>query len=447
MLSQTKQAELIQSWKNQRPLALSMTFVGSLECVEPREALREKFEHTNLQDVPHQAKVSHQEESEKLTELPPSVAASAADFVEVTYRALSATLLADRPIDFSNEKMLKRSVRMLKGQTVFKDHDTSVDNWVGRVANAFWDEETKGIPFGINALLKLDAIKDPMTVRGVVQGVIHSASVTVSFEWKPSHPKLMDEGTFFERMGDEVDGELVRIIVTKIERFLEISLVWQGADEFAKQIGDNGRPVQQAMEPAPLHEVGQLSLKTPQSLSKEDTMDLLKKVLKETFGTEVSSESFKQILGHYVEEQKAEVVRKADEQITKLVDQLNTANTNITALEAKVKELEPQAVLGKTYLEDERKEAIRLCKLVKGENINEAILKTLESGELELVQAWKGEFQKEAEVKFPNKCAKCGSTEIQRQKSQHAKGQENSEQRSSVLSKQTSEYVKDLHVL
>ena len=35
---------------------------------------------------------------------------------------------------------------------------------------------------------------------------------------------------------------------TEIDKFWEISLVWQGADEFAKQIGEDGRPVQQSQQ-------------------------------------------------------------------------------------------------------------------------------------------------------------------------------------------------------
>nr|BDD48164.1 hypothetical protein 8 [bacterium] len=444
MFNQTQQAELIRNWKNQRPLTLSMTIKGALECSEQPEILQQKLKRASLESTANQRL---QEEGGEPSELPPAVAASPEDFIEVTYRALSAATLADRPIDFSNERVLKRAVRLLKGQTVFKDHDTSVDNWVGRVEKALWDNQTQGIPPGINAQLKLDAVKDPMTVRGVVQGVIHSASVTVSFEWKPSHPKLMDEGTFFERMGEEVDDELVRIIVTKIDKFLEISLVWQGADEFAKQIGANGKPVQQSIEPESLHDTGQLSLRTQDILSKEDDMNPMNKLLCETFGTEVNPDNFKEVLNQYVETEKTSITEKADTQISKLVEQLNESNKNCSELEAKLKALEPQAQLGETYLEDERQEAIRLCKLVKGEKINEAILKTLENGELELVQAWKEEFRKEAETKFPNKCAKCGSTEIQRQSSLPSKDQESADKKSSVLSKQTSEYVKNLHVL
>lgn len=443
MLTKNQKTELLQSWKNQRALNLSLTIKGSLHCDEPADVLKEKLDRARFANI--ESKNKTQEKGGEPSALPPAVAASAEDFVEVTYRALSAAVLADRPIDFSNEKMLKRATRLLKNQTVFKDHDTSVDNWVGQVEDSLWDDQTKGIPPGINAILKLDIVKDPMTVRGVLQGVIHSASVTVSFEWKPSHPKLMDDGTFFEKMGDEIDGELVRIIVTKIDRFLEISLVWQGADEYAKQIGPNGKPVSQFFETDPQRDVGRLSYNSSKQISKEEEMEELKTLLKQTFGLEINADNFTKTLAQYVEQAKSAIGEKYDAQVSKLTSQLDEASKTIVELETEVKEMKPKAELGSKYLEDERAEAIRLCKLVKGENINDAILKTLENGDLALVQAWKEEFRKEAELKFPNKCAKCGSTEITRQSSNPAKDKE--ENKSSVLSKPTSDYVRDLHTL
>lgn len=366
------------------------------------------------------------------------------DFIEVTYRALSATVLADRAIDFSNTKMLKRAVRLLKGQTVFKDHETSVNNWVGRVLDSVWDEETKGIPPGINAVLKLDAVKDPMAVRGVSQGIIHSASVTVSFEWKPSHAALMDNGTFFERLGEDVDGDVVRIIVTHIEKFLELSLVWQGADAFAKKLGMHHDLEDHVPIELP-DAVGPATLLSVQSFSKEDPMDQLKSLIEKAFQTTVTTQNFTQVLQSYVDDKVSTVTNRADTELSKLAEQLNQASAKVISLESTIKELEPQAKLGAQYLADERKEAIRLCKLVKGENINEAILKTLENGELEVVQAWKAEFAKEAEGKFPAACARCGSTEVKRKSSQTPAESSDAQTQPSPLSKKSSEYVRDLH--
>jgi len=114
------------NWKNRKPLGLSMTFVGSIRpnCLQNQ--------NSNPKKNPDQAeKIVHERLAEESgdTSLQPADAAvdpAENDFVFATFRALSATVLADRPIDFTDEKMLKAAVSKLNGQTVFKDHDTLV---------------------------------------------------------------------------------------------------------------------------------------------------------------------------------------------------------------------------------------------------------------------------------------------------------------------------------
>ncbi len=188
-LTQKQIKKLFDRWKKRDKLSLSLTFTGSIQEVEnlktPSQLVNRVIEKKKA--------ILNQEEAESQELLPEIVNSFDEDFVTVTYRAISSTVLADRPIDFTNKAMLKKSVSALDGQTVFKDHNTVVDNWVGRVTKAYWDTKTEGVPPGINAELRLDIVKDPMTVRGVLQGAIHSASITVTFEWEPSHPNLMYE--------------------------------------------------------------------------------------------------------------------------------------------------------------------------------------------------------------------------------------------------------------
>ncbi|HEX8500795.1 MAG TPA: hypothetical protein VF659_09400 [Pyrinomonadaceae bacterium] len=163
------------------------------------------------------------------------------DYYRKDYRALSATLAPCYGLDFSTAGVLEKAVGMLKGQTVYTDHYYySVHNWVGVVEDAKWDggdEAGKGVP-GINATLKLDSKKDPMLVRGVAMEppAVHSCSVTVLFEFEFSHPDLVEEGRFWQLLGEEVGGQIVRLVVTAILGFWEISFVFQGAQEENKQI-------------------------------------------------------------------------------------------------------------------------------------------------------------------------------------------------------------------
>lgn len=417
-LPQQKLESLKKSWLEKRVLEpLSLNFVGPILSSNSQPAALSAPSGTTEgeQSTPHLEKGVEENQTQSLEIL----GGSGGEFVEVVFRALSAAPIGDRSVDFSNAVMLRESVPLLNGQTVFKDHETVVDNWVGRVVDTFWDPGTSDIPAGVNARLRLDAVKDPMAVRGVQQGALHSVSVTVSFQWQPSHPDLMEQGRFWDLLGDEIDGKEVRIVVTKIERYWEISLVWQGADVYAKQIGPDGRPI--LLE----HDLQ----KTELSISKNEKEALaMKDKLKDTLtiflGKQVNDENAKELLDAHF----AAVVKEKEESFQKELDAKTAELAQASSLlEIKDKELETartelagvkkEADLGREFLSSERKEAIRLCKLAKGDKVSPVILKTLEEADLSVVQAWKEEFQKEVEDRFPLQCGSCGGKAVSRQSS------------------------------
>ena len=163
------------------------------------------------------------------------------DYIYPLFRAISQGLIEGYWIDYSKPGVLEAAVSLLQGQTVYTDHVYwRVENWVGSVNQAFWDADgaaSGGVP-GINAELKIDALLNPKIARGLLMKppAIHSVSVTIVFEFEFSHPQLVEERRFWNLLGEEVDGEIVRLIVTKIVDFYEISLVYQGADRIAKKI-------------------------------------------------------------------------------------------------------------------------------------------------------------------------------------------------------------------
>ncbi len=167
----------------------------------------------------------------------------------VDYRLLSATIvyqmgwLGTVAMDFSTDdgRVLKQSATMLQGLPVMYDHKTSVKEWLGLIEKTEWtDKINRHKIAGINGRLNLDI--DPniehesrRVIRGVEKGVLNSFSVSVWFDYKKSHPD-MDPYEFFNRMGQKAkDGELIRLIVTKIRRYFEGSLVYAGADPHAKR--------------------------------------------------------------------------------------------------------------------------------------------------------------------------------------------------------------------
>ncbi len=145
------------------------------------------------------------------------------------FRCLSATTTQSRFFDFSTPGVLKKAVSFFEGVTIFANHRSDVTQWKGFTKNAVWDGKNE--PNGINAQFVLDKTVDPVLVRGVEIGALRSASATVWFKYQKSHPELK---WFYDHLGEEVDGEIVRFIVTEIQNVGEMSIVWEGEDRHAK---------------------------------------------------------------------------------------------------------------------------------------------------------------------------------------------------------------------
>lgn len=169
------------------------------------------------------------------------------DFITPTFRALSEVIVHKEwnPVDFSANNVLKKSMSLLKGQSVYPDHEATVGNSLGAVMEVAWEESYKAkngilIPAGINSKLKIDGKSNPKIARAILMDPpsIHSTSVTVNFLWEKSHPELSQED-FFNKLGSPAaDGKLVRRVATLVKKYNEISFVTHGADPFAQLIKD-----------------------------------------------------------------------------------------------------------------------------------------------------------------------------------------------------------------
>lgn len=176
------------------------------------------------------------------------VAPKPEDFIEVPFRLISATIVGGgtwKATDFSNATILKKSVKMLDGKTVYKDHETDTDNWVGIVNGVKWSDafDSNGVkvPAGIDGILAIDQVTNPKVARGAMMGTIYSNSVTVEFDWEMSH-KFENEWDFLNKIGTiGTDGKMIRRVVTAIYNYHETSLVWLGADPFAKAYTEDNK--------------------------------------------------------------------------------------------------------------------------------------------------------------------------------------------------------------
>ena len=171
------------------------------------------------------------------------------DFIHPVYRALSEVTVhrSWNPVNFAKNGVLQESVKMLRGQTIYPNHEMSVGNELGSVEETFWEEKVKlpsgiVIPAGINARMKLDAKSNPKIARAINMNppAIHSTSVTVQFLWEKSHAEMSEED-FYRKIGTfDEKGKLIERICTKILRYFELSLVPKGADPFAQKKGKDG---------------------------------------------------------------------------------------------------------------------------------------------------------------------------------------------------------------
>jgi hypothetical protein len=155
------------------------------------------------------------------------------DYITAEYRALSKSILRRRFLDFTKGNVLKKSAKMLTGATFFPDHNAITGNYIGKVEKSYWDENSN-LP-GMNAKAKIDIFADPKITRGILGEILNRVSVNVWFQWEKSHD--LDDYEFMKLLGSKLDDDMVRFIVTQIEGYGEMSLVWFGADPTAKQIG------------------------------------------------------------------------------------------------------------------------------------------------------------------------------------------------------------------
>jgi hypothetical protein len=229
--------QIVSHSKQQARATLVLPLAPMETGVEPNEGGIVQHAGRVVQLSSNDAPVHHKGEFDSLEDLLPREG----DYVYPVFRALSAAVIPGYWLDYSRPGVLEASTQMLNGQTVYKNHAfRDVEQWLGAVNSATWDAEgaqTGGVP-GINVELKLDWRMNPRIARGLLMRppAIHSASVTVLFEYVYSHQDLADQKRFWDLLGEEVDGEVVRLIVTKILGHWEISLVFQGADQLAKQM-------------------------------------------------------------------------------------------------------------------------------------------------------------------------------------------------------------------
>lgn len=177
----------------------------------------------------------------------------AEDFFAFPFRHLSETVVGAnsfKATDFANKKgLLSKAAPLLSSRPAYLNHWIAAGEEIGFLGEATYRRKYTNslgqeVPGGIEAPFILDAVLNGDLVRKMNSPVspIDSASVTVLFNWVASH-EFEDERDFFWHLGEVIDDEMVRRNVEEVVQFEESSLVWAGADPYAKMLDENNQVV------------------------------------------------------------------------------------------------------------------------------------------------------------------------------------------------------------
>lgn len=331
------------------------------------------------------------------------------DYIYPEFRGLSAAYLGagGYHLDFSRPGVLQQSIPLLLKAPdgvrktplkLMRDHSYSTGDILGYLQTARWDEGGDQFPHpGINVGLALDWKMNPREARALLSTppLIDSVSFSLSFNWEKSHEDL-SMWQFVEMLGRELDGQIVRLVVTEIVDYDHIALVWEGGDSDAKKIENARKSLRQVEDvslPAAQLETQRIP-KTERSLSMNGlTISNIQQFMAALQTDEIANE----------------------EDLLEAVKAMAQANAE---LRSKLDTLAAAATAGKKYLEELREDTLRLAALVSGEEApKEPLSDLIKSADLKTLQYLHGDYQARAEKLFPAKCAACGSTEISRRSS------------------------------
>jgi len=170
------------------------------------------------------------------------ITAENADFIKKQYRMLSATMVQG-VFDFAynDAQALKDAQKagIFDDLRFYKDHNFSVDSIVGLVGKSTFDSKSDVV--GVNNDVFVSRTFDPAFADKFDKEIVDAVSVGINFAREKSH-NFEDPYDFYALLGKEVDGSIVRFLVTDITKIRELSSVSEGADPYAKLIPDKNKP-------------------------------------------------------------------------------------------------------------------------------------------------------------------------------------------------------------
>ncbi|EKT85934.1 hypothetical protein LSS_15001 [Leptospira santarosai serovar Shermani str. LT 821] len=314
-------------------------------------------------------------------------------YVEHDFRMLSKAFIECYALDFTKDNVLKNATSLFATK-IYKDHETFVDNSIGAVLNPTWSDEKDNE--GVNGRFRFfkkfaSSVIDRLETD---PPILDSCSVGIQFTFIKSHPNLEN---FYWHLGEEIEGSIVRLIMTKIISISEVSIVCAGADPNAKKLSLNH--FEQTSS--------ELGEEKPQM---EENMKLKAKLLTalghslESLGLEKQGEDVE------LSAEKFEVVlQKTGSKISSLETSLNSyagltdqesfpAGFDHESNVAKLKELleEPKKIL-----EHDRSEVLKAYRLFVNGKSDKTIEEMIESADLKQLKALANQYGIKLNEKFP----------------------------------------------
>jgi hypothetical protein len=373
------------------------------------------------------------------------------EFIEPLVRALSEVTVHKQwaATSFSKKDVLKNSLKLLLGQTIYIDHETSIGNAIGAVSDVSWEpaytaaDGTK-IPAGILAKLKIDGKANPRLARlmNMQPPAIHSFSVTVSFAWEPSHKNIpIDE--FHSKLGTyDAEGKMYERVATRIICYKEISLVNHGADPYAQIIKDGEITNPKYAAITYENSEGKRALKydfidtktaflsnkeeptIPKTSIKNNSDKNMKEILillAATFAATTENKEDDALaaelmpkLTEYLSANNPTKIEALQNQLTEKTTEVNTLTEKVTGLETQLAAQPSLNAAGNKYLTELRNETKRLFNILNPGKTDDPVLKLVESSGVEVLEVLKNQYSTLVEASVPMACTKCGSKEISR---------------------------------
>lgn len=317
------------------------------------------------------------------------------EYTDIPFRILSKTFIPTHNLDLSRTDALKNAADLFRTR-IIKDHRVSVDSVIGSVVQTEFSEGDGSRPAGVDGTYRFHRKIAGDIIDKILADppLLNATSAAIEFRWEPSHK--MDSFDFWLHLGDVVDGETVRYIVTEITDVMEVSIVYMGADRYATKL--KHRKMQKGIQEFD-HYFRTLAKQSEQIKSKGivNEMDItLNRQQAAVIGI-AQTESVRLGLD------KNESVKVDQAFFDQLVGKTSLLEKEKADLQKQIGDNEKFIQAGKNHEKEVREDALKNYRSLMSESQDENIIQLLQTADLETVRSLNRDYLKRLESVHPEK--------------------------------------------